>query len=273
MRMGEVNMVKKEVRKEFRKTVQENFKDYLVFACINGRAAVDLDEPGKSDIDVFVVLQDIIPMEIFRDKWEAFVRAYRNIHIRFGYTCDTHFSGDFLTFCQLKECVSGRGFDIKDEKLFVAPISFEKESYEHDFLIFRSMLIIGSFLAGDNILFKQAKELSLETTVKFIFYRDHFASLEEVVFKLKENNNFGFDDRYEPVFSRIIKPEVKDIVNRLLLLDYITYVPSENWFQATERIQEWATSIIKRRWHSRHLLEWDLPFFKDKRAEIFKEFQ
>lgn len=265
--------MKKEVEEEFRKIVEEIFEEHLVFACINGRAAIDLDKLGESDIDVFVVLDDDIPANIFKEKWEAFVRKYRDIHIQFGYKYNIHFPGDFLTLSQLKECVSGRGFDIKSGKLSVEPISLEKESYEHDFLIFRSMLIIGRFLTGDIVLFKQAKQLALETTVKFLFYREYILNIHEIVFKLKKNHNFGFDERYEPVFSHIIKPAVEDTVDRLLLLDYVIYMPSKKWFQATEKIQEWATSIIEETWHSQHLLKWGLPFFKRKRAEIFEEVQ
>ena len=267
--------MKKEIWKKFRKVVEEIFEDYLVFACINGRAAVDLDETGESDIDVFAVLQDDIPTNVFREKWETFVRAYRDIHIHFGYKYDTDFPGDFLTLSQLKECVSGRGFDIRNGKLFVEPIySKEEESYEHDFRIFRSMLTIGCFLTGDNLLFTQAKQLAVETTVKFILYRDHLLSTKEIILKLKEKKEiFGFDERYEPVFSCIMRPAVENTINRLLLLDYITYKSIERQFQATERIQEWATSIVKRTWISSHLLEWDLPFFKKKRTEIFKELQ
>ena len=242
-----------------------------MFACINGRAAFDLDEPGESDIDVFVVLDDDIPADIFREKWEVFVKAYRDIHIQYNYKYCIYFPGDFLTLSQLKECVNGRGFDIRDGRLSVEPLPLEKESYEHDFLIFRSMLIIGRFLTGDSILFNQAQQLALETTIKFIFYRDYILNTNKIIVKLKENHDFGFDERYEPVFSRVMEPSVDVAVNRLLLLDYITYLPSKEYFQATEKIQEWAASIIKRKWQSEHLLKWELPYFKKKRAEIFKE--
>jgi hypothetical protein len=265
--------MKKEVEEAFRTVVEETFEDYLLFACINGRAALDLDEPGESDIDIFVVLDDDIPADIFREKWEVFVRAYRDIHIQYNYKYYIPFPGDFLTFAQLKECGAGRGFDIRDGRLSVEPVPLEKESYEHDFLIFRSMLIIGRFLTGDSILFNEAKQMALETTVKFIFYRDYILNINEIVVKLKENHNFGFDERYEPVFSRIMKPSVEAVVNRLLLLDYITYLPSKEYFQATEKIQEWGVSIIKRKWQSEHLLKWGLPYFKKKRAEIFREDQ
>jgi len=258
---------------EFKQLIESVFKDYLVYGFISGRAALYL--LGKDmDIDICVVLNDSIieKQEEFRKMWKKFVIGYRDIHIKYGFKSDNAFPGDFLTVSQTYDVVNGRGFTKKNGQIYVQSMgSITDESDENDYRIFRSMFIIGRVITGNKSFFKEIKMLCLTSLIKYFFIISNKLSVEGVIDEFlsgKEKEKYGFDQRYEPKFSRYMKPLIRETIIRLNKNGFIQTKDS-NRYQKTQNLIGWGKSILKRQWASFHLMKFQDPFYVKERELIF----
>lgn len=258
---------------EFKRLIELVFKNYLVYAFINGRAALYLI--GKDmDIDICVVLDDKIikKQEEFRKMWKKFVIGYRDIHIKYGFKSDNSFPGDFLTVSQTYDVVSGRGFTAKNEQIYVQPMgNITDEGDENDYRIFRSMFIIGRVITGNKSFFEEIKILCLASLIKYFFVINNTLSIEGVINEFlsgKEKEKYGFDQRYEPEFSRYMKPLIRDVIFQLNKYGFIQKKESNN-YEKTQNLDRWGKSILKRQWSSFHLMKFQAPFYIKERKLIF----
>ncbi len=258
---------------EFKKLIESTFKDYLVYAFINGRAALYLI--GKDmDIDVCVILNDSIirKQEEFRKMWKKFVIGYRDIHIKYGFKSDNAFPGDFLSISQTYDVISGRGFVEKNGQIYIQPMgSITDESDENDYRIFRSMFIIGRSIAGNKSFFEEAKMLSLISLLKYFFIIRNKLSLEDIRDEFlsgKEKEKYGFDRRYEPKFSSYIKPLIRKSINLLNGYGFIQTNDGKNK-KKTQNLINWGENVLNRQWTSFHLMKFQDPFYIKERKIIF----
>ena len=187
------------------------------------------------DIDICVVLNDsIIKKQVeFRKKWKKFVIGYRDIHIKYGFKSDNAFPGDFLTVSQTYDVVSGRGFVKKAGQIYIQPMgNITDESDENDYRIFRSMFIIGRCIVGNNSFFEEIKMLSLTILIKYFFIIKNKLILKNIKDEFlsgKEKEKYGFDQRYEPEFSRYMKPLIRNAMLQLNRYGFIQKKEGNNY--------------------------------------------
>ena len=258
---------------EFKKLILSIFKNYLVYAFISGRGALYLAEKDM-DIDICVVLNDsIIKKQVeFRKKWKKFVIGYRDIHIKYGFKSDNAFPGDFLTVSQTYDVVSGRGFVKKAGQIYIQPMgNITDESDENDYRIFRSMFIIGRCIVGNNSFFEEIKMLSLTILIKYFFIIKNKLILKNIKDEFlsgKEKEKYGFDQRYEPEFSRYMKPLIRNAMLQLNRYGFIQKKEGNN-YEKTQNLDSWGKNILKKQWTSFHLMKFQDLFYVKERELIF----
>ena len=258
---------------EFKKLILSIFKNYLVYAFISGRGALYLAEKDM-DIDICVVLNDsIIKKQVeFRKKWKKFVIGYRDIHIKYGFKSDNAFPGDFLTVSQTYDVVSGRGFVKKAGQIYIQPMgNITDESDENDHRIFRSMFIIGRCIVGNNSFFEEIKMLSLTILIKYFFIIKNKLILKNIKDEFlsgKEKEKYGFDQRYEPEFSRYMKPLIRNAMLQLNRYGFIQKKEGNN-YEKTQNLDSWGKNILKKQWTSFHLMKFQDLFYVKERELIF----
>jgi len=262
-----------QMEQEFKQLIEFVFEDYLVYAFINGRAALYLI--GKDmDIDICVVLDDRIikKQEKFRKMWKKFVIGYRDIHIKYGFKSDNAFPGDFLTVSQTYDVVSGRGFVKKAGQIYIQPMgSITDEGDENDYRIFRSMFVIGRTIAGNKSFFEEIKMLCLASLIKYFFIISNKLTVEGVINEFlsgKEKEKYGFDQRYEPEFSLYMKPLIRDAMIQLNRYGFIQKKKG-NYYEKTQNLDSWGKNILKKQWTSFHLMKFQDPFYVKERELIF----
>jgi len=261
---------------EFIELISKIFGDDLVVGFINGRPALYFAKPDM-DVDVFVVLQDRVlkDMNDFKAKWKQFVVGYRDIHTEYGFKPDNEFPGDFATVSQMQDVVDGRGFSEKDGQIYMEPMSgIEDESDENDYRIFRSMLIIGRPIVGDDASFYQMKEMALKTLIKYFFIiKKEELSVEMILQELvigEEKENYGFDMRYEPALSEYVSPLIKKALLDLNNMKYIDST-SDGKYQSTNKLLSWGKNILTRNWTAEHLMQFQDSYYVKERSKIFAD--
>jgi hypothetical protein len=261
---------------EWKDMIQDIFGEYLVCASLGGRGAFFVAEKGM-DIDIFVVLKDTIQdqKEKFRVLWEEFVVKYRDIHIRYGFVPDPEFPGDFSTHSQVDDILSGRGFLRKKENIAIPVLeSIKDESDKNDYHILRSMIVGGRFLVGDESFFQERKEQCMEILTRYIFATEgekSRAELQQSFRSEKEKSKFGFDKRYPQEFDVLLQEHLERILPKLERLTYIKKLGEK--YVPTEYMHRWAEYILQKKFHAKHLMSFQDPYWVAKRKEIFSKVQ
>lgn len=263
----------KQIDQQFKSLMESQFGEYLVVGFINGRGAFKMTDPSM-DIDTFVILDDRIleNKKLFQKKWTAYVKGYRDIHVAFGFKPDNAFPGDFTTVSQIYDVVNGRGFVNKNGQILQQPMgSIADESNENDYRIFRSMLIIGRYLCGNQAFFDEVKILSLTCLIKYLFIKKRVLDADLIIAELlsgKEKELYGFDKRYEPYFSQYMKPLIQRTLSQLMEYGYIT-VQANKKYKAQKALDIWGEIVTKRKWSADHLLEFGDPYYGQQTRKIF----
>lgn len=264
----------KQIDQQFKSLMESQFGEYLVVGFIDGRGAFRMADPTM-DIDTFVILDDKIlkDKKMFQQKWNTYVTGYRDIHVAYGFKPDNAFPGDFATVSQISDVVNGRGFVEKNGQIFQQPMgSISDESNENDYRIFRSMLIIGRYICGNEAFFNEMKLLSLTCLIKYLFIKKRVLTEDSIITELlsgKEKELYGFDKRYEPYFSQYMKPKIQNVLLQLSQYGYITAV-SENKYKAQQALFSWGKTVVRRKWTADHLLEFGDPYYGKQTKKIFK---
>jgi hypothetical protein len=262
-----------QIDKKFKALIESQFGDYLVAGLINGRGAFKIAQ-ADMDIDTMVILDDSMlnDKELFKEKWAGFVLGYRDIHTLYGFKPDNAFPGDFVTVSQVYDAVNGRGFVNKDGQIYLQPMnSIQDESSENDYRLFRSMLIIGRYISGNESFLNDVKSLSTDCLIKYLFIKKPEMTVNDIITELLSGNEkelYGFDKRYEPHFSRYMLPLIRTTLSRLIKYGYINRVPGAK-YKAQRDVYEWGKLVAKRDWTAEHLLTFGDSFFSSQCKKIF----
>ncbi|WP_280379490.1 nucleotidyltransferase domain-containing protein [Nocardia wallacei] len=94
--------------------VQDAFGTIPVFSCLTGSTATGTDTTD-SDIDLFVVLPNHLPLDEAVRRRETFTRNYIHLHATFGRPPDLQWPGEVCYTTDLDAAINGGAFDLDSE--------------------------------------------------------------------------------------------------------------------------------------------------------------
>jgi len=266
--MKDYNMFEVSIAKNlFRDAIQSIFpREHIAYAFLTGPFTFG---SAKHDIDIVVVIDEdkLQPFEKekYIEKILTFVEKYLRIHKFLGYIPDLDFPSDVVTTSQIEDAINGRGFDIKNDKLYLREIKTKEDYLDNkiDYRVYLWELITSyeGFILGNYPKYIVDMQRALETIL--LFCLSNIEENETTLECIKEKIIVlpGLDSRYK-VISNYLEPLIKYMLKIMNSQGYI--VNKENYFLLNkEKIQQWESSIIKRhkenRWKGKSLFEsWDI---------------
>lgn len=234
----------------FKDAIKSSFnEEHIIYAFLTGPFTFG---SAKHDIDMVVVIDNkrLNPLEKieYQKRILKFVEKYLRIHKFLGYAPDLDFPSDVVTYTQIEDSINGRGFDVKDSKLYLRKIKTKKDYFNTkiDYRVYLWELITSceGFILGDYTKyivdkFRALNTILLYTISKLESGKVTLRDIKEKIFTLA-----GLDERYD-VVSDYIEPM---IVYMLRIMSFQGYIAQEDEkiLLKKEKIREWEKSIIEK---------------------------
>ena len=170
-----------------------------------------------SDIDISLVLKDSIynlPQPVLLEKRKSFTSLYKRVHKKYNVRINDKFPGEIATESMIDDIIAGRGFQIKNNKLFLTPILKPEDWLKSEELDFRAWMGIITFNNNKVILGNKRKFFNLRfgaflTVLKFLITQlggNQFSYLdfknEILTLLIRRGKPFlGIDETLNPTFS------------------------------------------------------------------------
>lgn len=232
--------------------VHNIFAGRLKAAWLSGSAVYQGAKPGRSDIDVVVVLEGDVALpadEATIAQIRRFVDEYLLVHARLGLDPDLDFPGEYVVPATLEEAIAWRGFAYEG----AVPAEFppvDSSDYwlgrpDRWFHAWVSMTAFSRFLAGDRAFHSEAKLAAWTAVVRFVL-RNVAAASASIDDLLPMLAQFGLKPSY-----RAFWPGEREWVRRavealeaqgFVALDHGRIVPNRSRLQQWEREVETAVA-------------------------------
>lgn len=163
---------------EFRHAVETIFADRCKAAWLSGSFLYKGAKPGRSDIDVVVVLDERTALPADHDtirRIRAFVDVYLDLHARLGLDPDLDFPAEYVVPQAIEEAISWRGLSLQGSVADAFP-AVENSDYwlgrpDRWFNAWLSETAFSHFLTGDAVFHSAAKLTAWKTILRFLLLR------------------------------------------------------------------------------------------------------
>ncbi|HET9428332.1 MAG TPA: nucleotidyltransferase domain-containing protein [Allosphingosinicella sp.] len=199
---GAADRVEAEI--EFRRAVNDVFGPRCKAAWLSGSFVYNGAKPGRSDIDVVVVLDErtAIPAdEETLERIESFIQVYLRVHARLGLDPDLEFPAEYVVPAAIDQAIRWRGLALEGRMANEFP-PVEHSDYwigrpDRWFNAWLSETAFSRFLAGDPSYHEASKLGAWKSVLRFILLRsdDRPVGLGELWPRLAQ---FGVKPSYEP---------------------------------------------------------------------------
>ncbi len=237
------------IKKEFNAVLSEVFDKDIEYAFFSGSVAYGGGIVKKSDIDIAIVLKE---KEYSLSKFIDFGKHYIEINKKNNFVPDVTFPGEFLTPLLVSDAISGRGFSVKDNILYlpIASTEYYLADPERWFRAWLSMLTFSVFVTGSVSKFEEAKRNAWRTVLLFLFSTPQFrvVSLSDLTDMLSNGDNkwlgFGVTKNY----CLFRDYETKIIKNTLVGLIQEGFIEESGGFYRPVRkaINMWNYSVVQK---------------------------
>ncbi len=242
------------IKKQLTEAALRIFGANMVFSLFSGSVAYGGGKIGKSDIDVMIIL---LNKNVFTlNQYLEFGKEYININHIHGFVPDKIFPGEIITLDSVEDAISGRGFSVKSQELYLSPASEEyyMRSSEHWFRAWLSMLAFSVVDYGEHEVFLSYKIRAWRTVILYLLRHVRSeVSAESILELLLDQSNkwigFGITSNYvkfEEFESRIITQVLRGLEKEGFLFKNSLGLYSVQ----SELLQEWskemASAITKR---------------------------
>ena len=208
-------------REELAAAVTRIFGPRSKASWLSGSFAYEGAQPGRSDIDVIVVLRDDAAMPADAatlDLVRAFVDEYLSAHARYGLDPDLEFPGEYLTPRMIDEVIAWRGLAHEGDLPADGFPPVESSDYwlgrpDRWFNAWLSETAFSRFLTGSRDYHAAVKTEAWATILRFLLLRAERSSLalDDLWDCLDQ---FGLKPRY-PAFPTVERPWVMRALARL----------------------------------------------------------
>ena len=163
---------------EFREAVKDIFGESCKAAWLSGSFLYHGAKPGRSDIDVVIVLEDStsIPADDPTiDRIRAFVDVYLDVHNRLGLDPDLEFPAEYVVPASIDQAINWRGLALRGKVADHFPPVEHKDYWlgrpDRWFNAWLSETAFSRFLTGDSDFHTQAKLTAWKTIIRFLMLR------------------------------------------------------------------------------------------------------
>ena len=165
---------------DFRRAVEDIFGSRCKAAWLSGSFLYRGAEPGRSDIDVVVVLDEATSLPADEETLErirAFVLSYLDIHAREELDPDLDFPTEYVVPATLEQAIAWRGFAAGGAMIDQFP-PVESSDYwlgrpDRWFHAWVSMTAFSRFLAGERDYHERMKLAAWKAIVRFLLLRSN----------------------------------------------------------------------------------------------------
>lgn len=162
----------------FREGVDRIFGGSCKAAWLSGSFLYHGAKPGRSDIDVVIVLDDrtAIPAgSDTLDRVRAFVDIYLDVHARFGLDPDLDFPAEYVVQASIEQAIEWRGLSLEGEVARQFPPVEHKDYWlgrpDRWFNAWLSETAFSRFLTGDEAYHERSKLAAWKTIFRFLLLR------------------------------------------------------------------------------------------------------
>lgn len=235
-------------------SAQKIFGEYITNILLTGSVPYGGGVLGQSDLDIVIILRDDFlgdqtHHEIYT-RCRAFAFEYLRIHDQYGFRPDTLFPGEFLTESMVRDTVEGRGFSVKNSRLFLPKTSndYYLESAETWFQAWLSMLASGVVIHGPKQSFEKTRREAWRTILlHFIAQRpDTAITVEKIINTFMQNTNkdvqYGFTSNYF-LFKTILSPTLHATLEMLAEEGIVKKIKGK-YHPKKERVQQWERTLV-----------------------------
>lgn len=242
-----------DVKERFAQSASKHFGNDVVYSFVSGGFSYGGAIPGKSDIDVAVVLRDDARSKDptnFKSKVFGFVDDYLQIHHDFGYQPSIIFPGEYISEKQLADAINGRGFQASSTKklyLDIVTDAYYLEDSERWYRAWLSQSAMSSFVKGDRVTFLRNKRNAWATVLAFnlLSFDNDQLQISDFIDYLVSNPNkkagTGIHSRYRTFRDK----ESAYILSGLQILEAIgILIPlGGNYIINREALSTWETEV------------------------------
>ena len=193
-----------EAEAEFKRAVADIFEGHCKAAWLSGSFVYDGAKPGRSDIDVVVVMDEKVAFPADDETLERirhFIDVYLEVHARLGLDPDLEFPAEYVVPEAIGEAIEWRGLALNGAVAEAFP-PVEDPSYwiarpDRWFNAWLSETAFSRFLAGDPAYHDASKLGAWKTILKFLLLRfdDRPLGLDDFWPGLAQ---FGVKPSYQP---------------------------------------------------------------------------
>ena len=163
---------------EFRGAVEVIFGERCKAAWLSGSFLYKGAKPGRSDIDVVIVLDEATALpadEATTERIRAFVDVYLDVHARLGLDPDLEFPAEYVVPRAIEEAITWRGLSLHGSVADAFP-AVENSDYwlgrpDRWFNAWLSETAFSHFLTGDALFHSAAKLAAWKTILRFLLLR------------------------------------------------------------------------------------------------------
>lgn len=244
------------IRQEFEQAAVRAFNSELRYIFFSGSVAYGGGIQQRSDIDVALVLSNTHSTQSREHRLKqylAFGQQYSRIHSEHSFVPDELFPGEFLTQGLIDDAISGRGFSVQNDELFLpeASVAYYLTDTEHWFRAWLSMTAFSVFGSGSYEDFQHNKTRAWKSVILYLASSTLISELNvESIIELLTNEankwiGFGVTKNYK-LFETFESPYISEALAQLAAEGYAFPDRNARYRPVETRIQAWKRSVISK---------------------------
>jgi hypothetical protein len=262
---------REQIEREFKEGIVNIFGNLIEYAFFSGRFAYGADKMNKSDIDIVIVLRnefEHVNNKIAQEMIRKAVCKYLEIHRKYGYKPDVLFPGEYVTSKQIEDSLNGRGYHVSNGNIYLPIVDSEDywDVHENEYRAWRSMCAFNNrkIIIGNKKLFYRNRKKAWREIIKFLLLNEEKITTKRVLNLIINGGKgyLGICSDYEPEFSKRESHIIKESLQYLENLGYVTKSSEEIYRPVRDKLNNWRKRVISRiqnnRWIGKQIINWNI---------------